>query len=273
MLGFCIRPRGRERRSGSGCVQISRPTRCLLSVSEARFRFGSIEQHNDHDIYLEDPPSEDESSASSVKSTIGVLDWIYNHPFDRQSSKMKRKLQRKRKKVTGNAPVTPMVRRHFELAESLLEYVYPNLVIDTSSDSCTDCSCPLTEQDVVKGWRPCSFRDYTTQCPKCKHRFVPRFTVSTTAPDFEGSQGLGTPLYCEFLSPWVLRKEFHSLIKGRHGLEEVLKPSWRTGTEIEATLFWNLIVCCRRNRLPYTFLLQGSFAENRLILPLGPDEL
>jgi hypothetical protein len=107
--------------------------------------------------------------------------------------------------------------------------------------------------------------------------------VTCDALDFMGSQGIQTPLYCEFLSPWVLRKEFHRVIKGgdaverldaniQLGIYKILDPSWRCGTDIRATMFWNLVVCCRRYRLPFTFLLQGSFS-NRLILPRKPDEV
>ena len=77
----------------------------------------------------------------------------------------------------------------------------------------------------------------------------------------------------------MLRKEFHHIIKehtelndGESGIDKILNPAWRSGTDICSTLFWNLIVCCRRYRLPYTFLLQGNF-HNRLILPRKPDEI
>jgi hypothetical protein len=96
--------------------------------------------------------------------------------------------------------------------------------------------------------------------------------VTCASPTFEGSQGLKTPLYCEFLSPWVLRKELQKIIKGETGIEGMLRPEWRSGADIRATLYWNLIVLCRRYRLPFSFLMQGNF-QNRLVLPRSPEEL
>lgn len=151
--------------------------------------------------------------------------------------------------------------------------MYPGLAIDTDSDSCPHCSNVLCENDVVAGWSPCAFQDFTTKCPKCEHRFVPRFSVTTIAHDFVGSQGPQTPLYCEFLSPWVVRKELQHIVKGAAGIIGMLDPSWRSGTDIHSTLFWNLMVLCRRYRLPFTFLLQGSFKDNRLILPRMPTDM
>lgn len=165
--------------------------------------------------------------------------------------------------------VTEPVQKQVLLGESLLGYLYPGLKIDTCSDSCPQCSKQLSEDDIVNGWLPCEFEDFTTACTQCKHRFVPRFSVRCEAPTFEGSQGPSTPLYCELLSPWVLRKELQNIIHGADGIEEMLNPDWRSGTDIRATLWWNLIVSFKRYRLPLSFLLQGSF-QNRLINPT-PD--
>jgi len=219
------------------------------------------------------------STKSSTESATGLMDWMHLHhyPFERQKKK-KRKRKRKKRKSMGtgtaapNTQVTDVLSKHLALGDSLLEVVYPDLKIDTNSDSCPHCSNALTENDVVHGWKPCAFQDYTTECPQCQHRFVPRFVVTCSAPDFQGSQGPKTPLYCEFLSPWVLRKEFQHFIKGERGIDRVLNPEWRNGTDIRATLFWNLMATCRRYKLPFTFLLQGSF-QNRLILPRSPDEV
>lgn len=221
-----------------------------------------------------DDKSDDGSDMSSNRSSAGsstLTGRIHLHPL-RQKKKKKRK-RKKRKSSGSETRVTEMIARQVALGESLLDLIYPNLVIDTESDSCPQCSNTLTENDVVAGWKPCAFQDFTTQCPKCRHRFVPRFVVTCTAFDFEGSQGIQTPLYCEFLSPWVLRKEFQHIIKGiENGIDKLLEPEWRSGTGIRATLFWNLVACCRRYRLPFAFLLQGHF-QNPLVLPRKPDEI
>jgi pentatricopeptide repeat protein len=234
--------------------------------------FDSLSQRCDLTYEPSDQHSDDISSGSSIRSVGGRLffDWFYNNPAKKL---MDRKLRRKKKKRGNrNLPVTPLVSRHIDLAESLLDLLYPNLEINTNSDNCPDCSHTLTETDVVDGWSPGKFDDYKTCCPKCKHRFVPRFSLSTTAEGFTGSQGVSTPLFCEFLSPWVLRKEFHHIVKSESGIAHMLRPEWRKDG-IRAALFWNLIISCRRYRLPFTFLLQGSFGTNRLVLPRGPDEM
>jgi len=165
---------------------------------------------------------------------------------------------------TDRLVVTNSVSTHVTLGESLLNLLYPDIAIDTNSDSCPSCSKILSEDDITHGWVPCAFKEYTTSCPQCHHRFVPKFTVSCSSPSFQGSQGIATPLYCEFLSPWVLRKEIHNILCG--GIDVMLQPKWRTVSDINATLWWNTIVWLKRYKLPISFLLQGSF-RNRLILP------
>ena len=217
--------------------------------------------------------SEDDDSAAS---SGGFMDW-FSSRRPQQHLNHNGKRHRRRKSASGESsssaelPVTEMLERQIGLGETLFDFIYPELHIDTNSDSCPHCSFVLSENDVVAGWTGCAFSDYTTQCPKCKHRFVPQFVVTTSAPDFEGSQGVQTPLYCEFLSPWVVRKEMHAVIKGETGIDGMLRPEWRQGTEISSTLFWNLMVLFRRYKLPFAFLLQGNF-HNRLILPPKPDE-
>ena len=104
------------------------------------------------------------------------------------------------------------------------------------------------------------------------HKCVPNFSVSCSDPAFEGSQGKQSALFCELLSPWVLRKALGHVINGETGIQGMLEPEWRSGTDIRATLFWNLIVLCRRYRLPFGFLLQGS-VQGRTILPRPPKEM
>jgi len=187
----------------------------------------------------------------------------------RESIAMKKKRSRN-KSVTSLDPdsivVTDAVAMHVTLGESLLSLLYPNVSIDTDSDSCPKCSRVLTEDEITAGWVSCAFKDYTTGCPQCHHRFVPSFAVFCSSPTFVGSQGKGTPLYCELLSPWVLRKEIHNILRQHDGIDVILQPGWRRESDINATLWWNLIVCFNRYKLPLSFLLQGSF-QNRLTLP------
>ena len=120
------------------------------------------------------------------------------------------------------------------------------------------------------GWNPCNVQDYTVACPQCTKRFVPHFSVECKSSSFIGSQGKNTPLYCEFLSPWVLRNELERILNMPDGMENFLKPKWRRNADINAIIWWNLILTFSRYRLPITFLLQGS-VQNRLIAP-SPSE-
>ena len=223
---------------------------------------------------MSDTSDESESNTGQNESVITDM---YNAIFGRASPK--KKTERKSKKSRKLSVISPSrsvgmsvpssVLKQVVLGESLLEYLYPDLTIDMTSDACPQCSNILGEAEIVTGWNACAFEDFTTRCPQCKHRFVPRFAISTSSPTFEGSQGKGTPLYCEFLSPWVLRKELEHVINGSDGVQGMLNPEWREGTNIRATLWWNLICAFNRYSLPVSFLLQGSF-QNRLIFPT-PD--
>jgi pentatricopeptide repeat protein len=188
-------------------------------------------------------------------------------------TKIKKKKKRKRKKNTLKyltKDLSDRMKKQLMLGESLLEFLYPDILIDTFGDACPMCSNVMKEEDIVSGWQKCDFQDFTTSCPQCSHRFVPRFKVSCSSGTFEGSQGPGTPLYCEFLSPWVLRKELGHIIGNTKGIHQILDPAWRSGRDIRATIWWNLIAMFKRNQLPFSFLLQGSF-RNRLIHPVPQD--
>eukprot|EP00980_Cylindrotheca_fusiformis_P031722 scaffold26870_cov176-Cylindrotheca_fusiformis.AAC.1 len=172
--------------------------------------------------------SESESSAGRASS---LIEWF--GVATPQNPLMKKKKKRKKRKKKNNIPddwaVTDRLSKQIVLGESLLEFLYPDLSLDTHGDVCPQCSHLMTECEIVEGWLPCEFQDYTTACSKCEHRFVPKFSVSCTSPTFEGSQGPGTPLFCEFLSPWVLRKELNHIISVEDGIDIILNPEWRSG--------------------------------------------
>jgi len=176
----------------------------------------------------------------------------------------KRKLNKKNSLI-----MTESVKKQVELGENLLDMLYPDLHIDTGINSCPKCFKNLEQDDIIFGWEPCDFQNYTTSCPQCNHGTVPRFSVKCSLPTFVGSQGKATPLYCEYLSPWVMRKELLNVMKSDNGIYSLLDPEWRSNADINATLWWNLIVSFKRYKLPLTYLLQGSFNQ-KLILP-APD--
>eukprot|EP00934_Nitzschia_sp_Nitz4_P000654 Nitzschia sp. Nitz4//scaffold8_size234185//133089//136932//NITZ4_001270-RA/size234185-augustus-gene-0.271-mRNA-1//-1//CDS//3329559845//654//frame0 len=249
-----------------------------------RKRASAFARHATDDTLLSKPSdsevdSSDAGSSSGSESALNttslqassIFSWMSANGTDKAKRRSRRK--RKRKAVlaaTKQQPLTSRLLKQILLGDSLLDFLYPNLMIDMQCDSCPQCSHLMSEQDVVAGWQPCDFKELTSRCPVCQHRFVPRFTISTTAPTFVGSQGPNTPLYCEFLSPWVLRKELSHLVDKENGIDSVLNPEWRSGTDIGATLWWNLVAMFKRHDLPFSFLLQGSF-QNRLINPLPED--
>mmetsp|Transcript_2522 Transcript_2522/g.3706 ORF Transcript_2522/g.3706 Transcript_2522/m.3706 type:complete len:170 (-) Transcript_2522:262-771(-) len=166
--------------------------------------------------------------------------------------------------------------------------LYPGINID-KSDTCPKCSRVLDQDNIILGWKPCQVEDFSTMCPSCKHRFVPKFSVSCDLESFEGSQGKGTPLYCDYLSPWVLLQEIRSLLETSVGgkaakilgvessdnkkidIDGIIDPTFREGSGINATLWWNTIVTFARFKIPYTFLLQGSYKDQQLIMPTLED--
>ncbi|KAL7537211.1 hypothetical protein ACHAXR_007661 [Thalassiosira sp. AJA248-18] len=163
--------------------------------------------------------------------------------------------------------VTDQVLRQILLGENLLEIVYPDISIDTDNEFCPRCNFYLSDDDVVAGWSAGNSQEYKTECPNCLTKFVPHFCVQSTLPSFVGSRGPSSGLFCERLSPWVLKKELRSVISG--GIEDLLSPEWREKESKNAVLWWNLILSFMRYRFPFTFLLQGSFSSS-LIAPT-PD--
>ena len=211
------------------------------------------------------------ASLSSDKSS--VLDWFgTKEPRTRKTVSTRRRKKRSIMKFLSQSnTTTPIISAQVDLGRTLLEYLYPDLEIDTNHQSCPHCSKVLSEDEVVAGWTPCAFEDFTTSC-RCSHRFVPHFSVKCSSATFQGSQGAGSALFCEFLSPWVVRRALNQVIKGDVGIRGMIDPSWRNTADIRATLFWNLVVLCRRYNLPFAFLLQGSF-QGRLILPKMPRDM
>eukprot|EP00804_Cyclotella_cryptica_P013105 CCRYP_002372-RA/>CCRYP_002372-RA protein AED:0.02 eAED:0.02 QI:172/1/1/1/0.66/0.75/4/39/1339 len=166
--------------------------------------------------------------------------------------------------------VTDQVLRQIILGENLLEIVYPDISIDTDNEFCPRCNFYLSDDDVVAGWTTGNSQEYKTQCPNCLTNFVPHFCVQSTLPSFAGSRGPSSPLLCERLSPWVLKKELRNVISS--GIENLLSPEWREKEAKNAVLWWNLILSFMRYRFPFTFMLQGSFSSS-LISPTPDDDL
>eukprot|EP00469_Lotharella_globosa_P010938 CAMPEP_0167775356 /NCGR_PEP_ID=MMETSP0111_2-20121227/2511_1 /TAXON_ID=91324 /ORGANISM="Lotharella globosa, Strain CCCM811" /LENGTH=202 /DNA_ID=CAMNT_0007665257 /DNA_START=87 /DNA_END=692 /DNA_ORIENTATION=- len=124
--------------------------------------------------------------------------------------------------------------------------------------------------------------DYTTTCPKCSEKFVPRFTLrdsgegdtivrsksftsnslhrkhqSLPVLDLISPASLKTTskkraaLHCEYLSPLVLKKEMQRVLESK-GVRYIQSDEFRAKSK---TLFWNLVWHFVDHRLPVFFLL------------------
>ncbi|GMH97302.1 hypothetical protein TrST_g12364 [Triparma strigata] len=173
--------------------------------------------------------------------------------------------------------VTESISRQNALGESLLELLYKDVAIDTSIAMCNVCDKALSEKDVSGGWNTGDAHDYCVTCKYCKGKGVTRFSVFSTNEGWEGSGMEGKhkgKLFCEFLSPWVLRKELMSILGDGDdgGIAVLLDPNFPNVSKQKGTIFWNLLVSLRREKLPFTFLFQGSFG-NSLITPTPDDNM
>lgn len=182
-----------------------------------------------------------------------------------KGTRSKNKLSQSASSKKLKLKVTAAIAEQNELGEGLLESLYPSLNIDVEN-ICPKCSTVLSEAVLASGWTAGNSNEYETKCSSCSHKFVPNFVVTCKSPTFEGSQGKGTPLYCDLLSPWVLLREIRSVITASGGVDSILDEKFRNGKDIRATLWWNMVVLFKRYKLPFIFLLQGSF-QNQLIQP------
>jgi len=187
--------------------------------------------------------------------------------------------------VVGEKEFSILIQQQTQLGESLLSSLYPDLEIDTDRESCPSCNKALTQNDLKYGWKA-DTNVYTTTCPFCNaeatalemstgrpshplKEFVPRFSVKCSDSKWEGTTGKGSPLFCEYLSPWVLRKEIQNIVLS-DGAEILLSPDFSKKNQTCATIFWNLIVHFREHNLPLTFLFVEAFpgAHSLFVSPM-----
>ena len=191
--------------------------------------------------------------------------------------------------------VPACLKPYLDLSHTLLEELYPGLNIDLTY-ACPKCSQVLSQDHIIQGWNPRNSKhEYSSTCHNCKHNCFPKFSVTCNLDSFEGSQGKGGTLHCDYLSPWVLLREVRKIVGGEGGacthpvadkkaakvlgvdepdkakgieigIDGLLDPKFREGNGINATLWWNIIVAFRRFQIPYLYLLQGSY-KNQLIAP------
>lgn len=155
------------------------------------------------------------------------------------------------------------LKRHMLVCERMLSSHFPDLSINLCHQFGTVCpgpKCnlkrPLTISEIYHGFEPPDANKYTTRCFDCGIEFVPRFCVDCSSEDWQGSEGPGTTLWCELLSPWTLRKEVLQILS-QDGAEFLISKSFRQSSTQHAAIFWNIIIAFRLCGLPYSFLLSN----------------
>lgn len=153
----------------------------------------------------------------------------------------------------------------FSLANRILDVLYPDLEICLSHPEGTNCpnlKCQRTLSfiEIISNFTS-NVHQYTGICPHCDIEFVPRFTVYSSLDTWIGSEGLGSLLWCEFLSPWTLQKEVLNIIES-NGIAFIISSGFRESapsySSQYSTIFWNLMVYFRYYGLPYAFLITSK---------------
>ena len=193
-------------------------------------------------------------STASAKIKFANLDWSY---FESQ------------KIFSASAKLN----RHMTVCEGMLSNNFPDLSINLSHQFGTVCpgaKCtlkrPLTISEIYQGFEPPDANKYTTRCFECGIEFVPRFCVDCSRADWQGSEGPGTTLWCELLSPWTLRKEVFNILF-QDGVDSLVSKSFRNSSTQHAVIFWNIIIAFRICGLPYSF-----FLSNRSLVVAFPSK-
>ena len=180
--------------------------------------------------------------------------------------------------TTSTFTATPRLKRQMTVCENMLQREFPGLCIDLCSSKgmgCTNKTCklgrPLSIGEVYRGWTQGDSNKYTTKCFSCGKEFIPKFSVTCSAPWWVGSIGSGSPLWCEMLSPWTLRKEILNVIY-QDGIETLVAKEFRESSSQRSTVFWNTIISFRLRGLPYSFFLSAD--PLHISFPLKqPDQL
>ena len=190
---------------------------------------------------------------------------------------------------THTVPTSPRLVTHLLLADRILDMQFPDLEINLNDPFGTFCPSPKcgkshTMAQLREGWDGVDPNKYTTKCVHCSREFVPRFTVHSScsnwlvdeidllSDDLPEDYGKGSDalLWCELLSPWVLRKELLMILLN-DGIDRVLSPEFRKpspSNNQNSVIFWNMVVAFRGCGLPYQFMISETLSTAFLV-PLG----
>ena len=163
--------------------------------------------------------------------------------------------------------VTEPILNQITLGEMYLSDLFPGLVIDLNCDDCPHCHKSISISVIQSSWNMQNLDESEINCPKCRNKIRPSFSVHCSEPMLYGMDGnFSCSLQCGFLNPWKLTSHIAFILE-RQNIDIVLNPKWREVGAKESTIWWNLIVHFLLNRLPITFLLQGS-VKTPLITPM-----
>lgn len=190
---------------------------------------------------------------------------------------------------THEVPTSLRLTTHLLLADRILDMQFPDLKINLNDPFGTFCPNPKcgkshTLSQLRAGWDGVDPNKYTTRCVHCSREFVPRFTVHSSCstwlveeidlmgqvPEDYGQKGSDELLWCEFLSPWVLRKELLMILLN-DGIDRVLSADFRRPVPSNSqnlVIFWNMVVAFRGCGLPYQFMISETLSTAFLV-PLG----
>ncbi|MFC1600071.1 hypothetical protein ACFL3T_03530 [Patescibacteria group bacterium] len=110
-----------------------------------------------------------------------------------------------------------------------IELKFADTVI-TPDGTCPECGYELSEEEIRDGWRDDPM-DWTTKCPKCRHRFVAHLILTEQEDDVKKEVGR-----VEYL---CLLQLFAGLKAARRGKSKILGKVYLY--EKHPTLLWNCI--------------------------------
>jgi len=115
----------------------------------------------------------------------------------------------------------------------------------------------------IRFWKPSIPEKASELIQKSKSNggasFVARFSVSyrrATNYSEEGSIETRIQLQCEFLSPFVLRKELDRMLNDESKEDTFCTKQFWLGNQSTSTIFWNLLMLFKKYELPFAFLLE-----------------
>lgn len=125
----------------------------------------------------------------------------------------------------------------------------------TTLADCANCGSRASLPEIQHGWSTSDANDYTTQCAKCRHRYVPRLCVmlGVTTAFYQPAEDAQQPACVEqfeYLSMLVVRKELANLAQ-KIPLTMLSMAELRG---VSPRIYWNIVVKLLSLSCPLEFL-------------------